>query len=141
MLEREPADGLAPGHLRALLAFLCDEALDAEGLREALAGRLDSAEEARAAMRRATAEEKRRLNVGPSLTLCVIRAVDSSRAAAHVAGVFGGLPRAECNNACKAWWNLVRSGMGVSHQEAFSVAPLWCHATACLFAGPCCAPC
>ena len=66
MLEREPADALAAGHLRALLAFLCDEALDAEGFREALAARLESADEARAHMRKATQEEKRKLNVSPS---------------------------------------------------------------------------
>ena len=70
MLEREPADCLASGHLRALLAFLCDEALDAEGMREALSARLESADEARATMRKATAEEKRRLNVSCWRSLC-----------------------------------------------------------------------
>ena len=63
MLEREAADSLASGHLRVLLAFLCDQALDAEGMRDELTRRLDSADEARATMRKAAAEEKRRLNV------------------------------------------------------------------------------
>ena len=63
MLEREPADALAAGHLRALLSFLCDEALDAEGMRGAISSRLESQDEARANMRKANAEEKRKLNV------------------------------------------------------------------------------
>lgn len=63
MLERQTADSLAPGHLRTLLAFLCDQALDAGALRDALAVRQESADEARANMRKATMEEKRKINV------------------------------------------------------------------------------
>ena len=63
MLERQAADSLAPGHLRTLLAFLCDQALDAGAMRDALAARQESADEARANMRKATMEEKRKINV------------------------------------------------------------------------------
>ncbi|KAK9806531.1 hypothetical protein WJX73_007900 [Symbiochloris irregularis] len=62
MLERQAADSLAPGHLRTLLAFLCDQALDAGAMRDALTARQESADEARANMRKATMEEKRRIN-------------------------------------------------------------------------------
>lgn len=65
MLERECADGLAAGHLRALLAYLCDEALDAEAMREAMDSRLGEAHEAGVALRKAAAEENARIKAGP----------------------------------------------------------------------------
>ncbi|MCJ1461825.1 hypothetical protein MMC07_000424 [Pseudocyphellaria aurata] len=74
MLERECADGLAAGHLRALLAYLCDEALDVETLRKALDDRVKDAHEATMALRKTVTEENARIRAS-MLALCHARRV------------------------------------------------------------------
>jgi len=103
-LARGGAEALSPGVHRALLGYLCDEALDCEALRGALAARLDAADGVKQELRKAVAGDRGKLKVPGAcrqeclLNVCAVYNPDrqSTRSSRDAACWFTSLSGALC---------------------------------------------
>ena len=101
-LEAQAVDALPAGPLLALLNWLCNEALDTPAIHDILDTRVETALEASKGLRKAAAEDRKRINVRPhTLSMAVeLRIVEAAQQAlwvrAEVADLLTMRPQLSC---------------------------------------------